>query len=268
MSKTVLFLHGLGGSGADWNTVIPIFENKGWRCEAPTLFQHLRTRKNPPKSLDNVSILDWIKAASDYADQIFEEEGEMPAIVGHCIGGFIAQKLVELGQAKSAIFLSPLNFDQDKKQNSALPIASLLLRQSSQSARDKSKLCDVGLTLSVLNKVPAQDRRAILANMRYESTRLLNEVSRPSSELLEMIANLTKSDTPTLFIGCGKDRIVTSDMSHKASIAWTIRNQDTTFKNYDDIGHWPFAELNAKRMFSYIEDWSNKAVEHVQYKTA
>ncbi len=255
MGKTVLFLHGLGGSGDDWNSIIPIFETHGWRCEAPTLFQHLRTQQNPPETLNELSILDWIKSASDYADQLLEEEGEKPVIIGHCLGGFVAKKLVEFGQAKSAAFISPLCLREDKHATSALPLASLLLRQSSQKTRNASKLCNVGLSLSFLNRAPKHARKEIMANMRYESSRLLEEISQPDPSLMDAVS----TDTPSLFIGCGKDRIVSSSSTYKTSENWALINSDTTFKNYEDIGHWPFAENGADRMFSYVENWLRTA---------
>ena len=264
MGKSVLFLHGLGGSGEDWDTVFPIFENQGWRCETPTLFQHLRTRQNPPAALNELSLMDWVKSASDYADQLLEEEGEKPVIVGHCLGGFIAQKLVELDQAKSAVFISPLNLAKDKQSTSALPLASLFLRQSTQKVRSTSKVCNVGLALSFLNRTPKHVRKDILANMRYESSRLLEEISRPDPSLVDAVA----TETPSLFIGCGKDRIVSSSSTYKTSENWTQVNIDTTFKNYEDIGHWPFAENGADRMFSYVESWLRTASSQQKSRAA
>lgn len=268
MGKSVLFLHGLGGSGDDWNSMIPVFEKRGWRCEAPTLFQHLRTRKNPPEALNSLSLIDWIKAASDYADQLLEEEDEKPVIVGHCLGGFLAQKLAEFGQAKSVAFISPLVLNQEERKNSTLPIASLLLRQSSERVRQKSKLCDVGLTLSFLNKTAPDKRKNIIANMRYESTRLLNDISAPDLELYRSDTGYREEMIPSLFIGCGKDRIVSSAVTHTASDAWSKSNADTTFKNYENLGHWPFQEDAAEPMITYLESWLNTALMQIQDRAA
>ncbi|MFC7292146.1 alpha/beta hydrolase [Hirschia litorea] len=268
MGKSILFLHGLGGSGDDWDQVIPLFEACGWRCEAPTLFQHLRTRQTPPEALDNLGFNDWIKASAAYAEHLTNEEGEKPLVIGHCIGGLVAQKLVEYGDVSGGVFISPTpdaaSHITGRKLSKSLNFSAFLLTMRANN----SPLRSVGLGWGMLNNVASHERAAIIENMRYESSRLSSELANPLS-IPGQTSRVTTQEVnvPTMTITCGKDRAISKSTVQLTAANWTKAKTVGLSLTFPNIGHWPFKEVGSETMFSSVLEWAN-TVECIKTRPA
>ncbi|MEL6211937.1 MAG: alpha/beta hydrolase, partial [Pseudomonadota bacterium] len=114
MSRQVLMVHGVGCGGEVWDRMRPVFEGAGFKCTAPTLFPELRTVERPDEAgaakLGALTLEDYVEAMSETAQALAEAGGEgapRPAIIGHSMGGLIAQKLAERGDVSAAVFLTP-----------------------------------------------------------------------------------------------------------------------------------------------------------------
>ena len=107
MSKTLLMIHGVGCGGEVWDRMKRDFTMAGWTCETPTLFPDLRTHDDPPAGLADLTLQNYADAAAEMASKLTERDGEKPVIIGHSMGGMIAQRLAEAGQVRGAIFLTP-----------------------------------------------------------------------------------------------------------------------------------------------------------------
>lgn len=78
------------------------FEAAGFRVHAPALRHHDRGRE-PPAALGRVSLLDYAK---DLEAQIAGMD-EAPVILGHSMGGLLAQMLAARGRARACVLLAP-----------------------------------------------------------------------------------------------------------------------------------------------------------------
>ncbi|MEM8617888.1 MAG: alpha/beta fold hydrolase, partial [Pseudomonadota bacterium] len=107
MAKTLLMIHGVGCGGSVWDRMRGDFEAASWACHAPTLFPDQRTRTEPPPSLADLTFDDYVEAMAEKARDLTRSGGAMPVVIGHSMGGLIAQKLAEAGLVSAAIFLTP-----------------------------------------------------------------------------------------------------------------------------------------------------------------
>jgi len=104
MNQTIIMIHGMWGGGWYWENYKNYFEAKGYKCITPTLrFHDVNPKSDPPKALGTVSILDY---ASDLEEIIKGIDGK-PIIIGHSMGGLIAQILASRGLASAAVLISP-----------------------------------------------------------------------------------------------------------------------------------------------------------------
>jgi non-heme chloroperoxidase len=99
--KSLFLIHGMCVTSDFWQNSHNFFEQRGYLTRAPTLLHHKKYLY--PEELKDTHIMDYVQQC------VKEIKGmeEKPVIIGHCMGGIIAQKLAELGLAKKLILLAP-----------------------------------------------------------------------------------------------------------------------------------------------------------------
>ena len=106
MAKTVLFIHGMFMNVLCWEKWIPRFKAGGYKVVAPSWKFHegepatLRAQ-HPNPALGKLTLEDVVNQCADIA-RGFEEK---PIIIGHSMGGLVAQILLnrDLGAGGAAI---------------------------------------------------------------------------------------------------------------------------------------------------------------------
>ena len=104
MSRTVVMIHGMFSRAWVWERYRPLFEERGWRCVTPVLRHHdHEPDEPPPEALGTTSILDYVE---DLAGVVAGLD-EPPVVVGHSMGGLLAQMVAARGLAAAAVLLTP-----------------------------------------------------------------------------------------------------------------------------------------------------------------
>ena len=104
MSRTVVMIHGMFSRPWVWEHYVPRFEARGWRCLTPVLRHHDHEPSEPaPEALGATSVLDY----ADDLEAAIRELPEAPVVVGHSMGGLLAQMLAARGVASAAVLLTP-----------------------------------------------------------------------------------------------------------------------------------------------------------------
>ncbi len=104
MTDTIFMIHGMWGGGWYWDKFQGYFEERGYRCIAPYLRHHNIKPDDPvPSGLGKTSLTDF---ARDLEEEIRTLD-DKPIIMGHSMGGLIAQILASRGLAKEAVLLTP-----------------------------------------------------------------------------------------------------------------------------------------------------------------
>jgi Predicted hydrolases or acyltransferases (alpha/beta hydrolase superfamily) len=99
--KSLFLIHGMWATSDCWQNYRNFSEQRGYLTRAPTLLHH---KEYPyPKELKDTHITDYVEQC---VKEIKDMEGK-PVIIGHSMGGLIAQKLAELGLAKKLILIAP-----------------------------------------------------------------------------------------------------------------------------------------------------------------
>ena len=104
MSGTIFLIHGMWGGPWYWENYKRVFDQKGYRCIAATLpFHDMAPNDVPDPRLGTCSLLDYAAAM----EQEIRRIDLKPIIVGHSMGGLLAQILASRGLAKALVLLSP-----------------------------------------------------------------------------------------------------------------------------------------------------------------
>lgn len=96
----VLFLHGISVDASVWAEWLPFFASRGFPAYALSLRGHGESDRVP--DLGSVSMNDYIDDALSAARFIGR-----PAVVGHSMGGLLAQCLAARGAVRSATLVTP-----------------------------------------------------------------------------------------------------------------------------------------------------------------
>ncbi|MFN7178616.1 alpha/beta fold hydrolase [Hyphomonas sp.] len=245
---TLLMIHGIGCDASAWDRMKPIFEAGGWTCEAITLFADRRVRENPPASLPELGLAEYIEAAAAEARHLAARDGAKPAVIGHSMGGLIAQVLAERGEVSKAVFLTPA---QTKDCSAVgLPVVWTFLNVLLQQDRKKSyKVWKSGFRWGVLNRVPKELHDEIYAGALYDSGKVYGDISDG------ITVEEAKVMIPTLTIAAGYDRATLPQGVRKVAAKYARSPVKGDFIEYPDHGHWIIDEPGTDRVAADILGW-------------
>lgn len=257
---TVLFIHGMWGGGRQWRGWQDLFEARGYATMAPTLRHHdVDPKGQAPAALGAVSLLDYV---ADLEAEIATLP-EKPIILGHSMGGLIAQILVARGRAKAGIFVNPA-------PPSGLP-AMVELMMPSALAVLMSKSLGPALTsrpyrlsfgqaaYSCLNNMPPARQREEYDKWVWESGRVLFEIvywAINRSHASRVDPGLVS--VPTHTIACARDRITPKPVIDRIAARYRPRGGD--YRVYDNHAHFIISEDGWEAVAEDCAAWIETAV--------
>jgi non-heme chloroperoxidase len=97
-----VMIHGAFCGGWVFERWRATFEGKAYAVDAPDLRYHDGTSK-PPEELGKTSMLDYLSDLDEFLDHL----GEAPVLIGHSMGGLLAQMLAARRQVRALVLLAP-----------------------------------------------------------------------------------------------------------------------------------------------------------------
>jgi pimeloyl-ACP methyl ester carboxylesterase len=250
----VLFIHGAfvtHHSNAGW---MAEFAKRGWGGVSPSRRGRLGVG---PERAEGLTIADYV----DDTLKVIAAMDAVPVVVGHSLGGLIAQKLAELGKCRAAILLAPAPAAMLTAQPVALPSYLPMLPRILTGAA----LIPPAGTCSriVLNRMPEEARPAIHGSLVHESGKVYREMIFGSFKV-----DAGKVKCPMLVMGAAEDRIVSPSLA-----AWTARRYGAELRMYDGHAHLLLAEPGWEKIASDAIGWleanlNSASVKRTENRTA
>jgi alpha-beta hydrolase superfamily lysophospholipase len=250
---TALLIHGIGCTGAVFDRVATGLTAAGWETRAPTLFAEYRVSDNPPGQLSSLSLNDYVTACAGWARAIIKETGTLPVVVGHSMGGLIAQKLAEYGLARAIVLITPAQPVDCQVVNwkVAFTFANILLQGKAEQAY---KVWRSGFSWGVLNKVPKDRHAAIYAGAVYDSGQVYSDIGKPQLDPHRICTVDEHAITcPVLTVGALEDRATVIEAVRKVAAKYARVGGD--YREYADAGHWIIDEPRTDTMLADIVGW-------------
>lgn len=245
---TLLMIHGVGCDATAWDRMKPLFEAAGWTCEAVTLFPDRRVKENPPASLPDLGINDYIEAMVAEARRLAARDNSKPAVIGHSMGGLIAQVLAERGEVSKAVFLTPAQ----PKDCAAigLPVLFTFLNVIlSQDRKKAHKVWKTGFRWGVMNCVPKERHDEIYASALFDSGKVYGDLTDG------VVIDESKVTIPTLTICAGKDRATLPVGVRKVAAKYARSPVPGDFLEFPDNAHWIVDEPGTDKVTADIVHW-------------
>jgi pimeloyl-ACP methyl ester carboxylesterase len=191
----LLFVHGFFGRAIAFVPMMEQLEREGHRCVAIDLRGHGDSPLDKP--LGKVSM-------QDYADDVEAVSRELgnPIIIGHSMGGILAQMVAERGVGRGIVLLSPAPPRGIPLMSIKLAIAQSRYMPAILSSRTVVP-GRADLRALVVNRIPKTEQEMILDMLVPDSGRAAREMS-----VLGVPIDRTRVKVPTLVIGGEDDRFI------------------------------------------------------------
>jgi non-heme chloroperoxidase len=246
----VVMIHGAFAGPWAWEGFAGKFRAAGYKVHIPALRHH--TGEKPPAGLGQTSLTDYAADLNKFLDQLESP----PILVGHSMGGLIAQMLAARRETRALILLAP-------SAPWGVPPSTLFEIASAQAM-----LLNVGFWDTVLkpdehiagrhalDRVPPDERDELMARFVPESGRAIFEVMhwgldmRRSGEV-----DARKLDCPLLVMVGGEDRINPPGTVERIA---ALYRELATYEKVPGMSHWllgePGWEKVAERAIAWLKE--------------
>lgn len=233
----VLFVHGIFADARVWTDWLPRFAEHGLPAYAVNL--RGRSDSKPVANIGAVSIEDFVDDAANVARMIGK-----PAIVGHSMGGLIAQRLAERDLVRAMVLITPapprgivlISAELIAKQLKYLPNV-LLSRALPPNAAD--------LRVVALNRASPELQERVLAQLTPDSGRAARELS-----ITGVPVNAARVTCPVLVIAAEDDHFVPSK-----TVARIARRYDAELRVLRGRGHMVVMEPGWEALADDVAAW-------------
>jgi pimeloyl-ACP methyl ester carboxylesterase len=250
MNQTIIMIHGMWGSGWYWENYKKYFEAKGYKCIVPTLRYHdINPKSVPLRELGTTSILDY---AADL-EKLIKEIGGQPIIIGHSMGGLIAQILASHGLASTAVLLCPASPSGIFALTPSVikSFWSVLFRWAFWKTPMRQTFKEA--VYSMLHLLPPKQQKQVYERFVYESGRAAFEIGfwlidgKGATQV-----NEKKVTCPMLVISGTEDRITPAAVVKKVHKKY---KNISTYKEFSNHAHWIIGEPKWEEIAEFINNW-------------
>ncbi|MGO9212349.1 MAG: alpha/beta hydrolase [Syntrophales bacterium] len=250
MADTIFMIHGMWGGSWYWENYRHVCEREGYRCVTTTLLYHdMDPRGVPDPRLGTTSLLDYAGALERHLKQLDTK----PILIGHSMGGLLAQILSARGLAKALVLLTPAS------PSGIMAITPSVIR-SFWSIQTKWGFWKKPMrqtlneaVYSMLHLLSAKEQKETYDRFVYESGRAAFEIgywlfdSKGASMVDE-----SRVTCPVLVVAGTQDRITPASV-----VRLIAKKYETisTYKEFENHAHWVVAEPGWQEVAEYVLSW-------------
>lgn len=248
----LLLIHGMWSRPRVWDGLRARLETAGHATHAPALPYHDTDPAAPPApELAAIGI-------GDYADFLVAEAQRLPApvIVGHSMGGMLAQLVAARVRPRALVLLSPgPTAAANRPSLSALRTIRPIVT-AAHWWRKPTRLDAGHARWGIFNEVPAEVAEREIAAMVWDSGRALFQMGLPwLDSARETRVDYSTLTMPALVVVGDRDRITPPVV---ARITARHRRGRVDFREIAGAGHWLFHEPVLDRVTAEIAQFLAK----------
>ncbi|MBA7659105.1 hypothetical protein ES703_67070 [subsurface metagenome] len=257
MTETILMIHGMWCGGWCWQKYKDFFEEKGYNCICPTLrFHDIDPKGLPDPRLGTTSLLDYVEDL----EEVIQELGVPPIIMGHSMGGLLAQILGSRGLAKVLILLAPAS------PHGIIALRPSVIRSFWSSLtkwgfwRKPMRQTFGEAVYSTMQLLTAEEQKRLYGRYVYESGRAASEIGfwfldpKGAAKVDE-----SKVACPVLVVAGTKDRITPALIGQKVADKYKTVS---TYQEFTNHAHWVILEPGWQEIVEYVYDWLSQVLNY------
>lgn len=245
----VVLLHGMWSNPETARPLRDFLEEAGHCVFSPALPGHDPSRPMRQKDVAELSLTDYVRSIEEYLDSM--EFSEPPVLVGHSMGGLLAQLLADRRDIAGVCLM---NSAAPRGINHLFPrpawfFRRTLLRPFFWRKSQQPTLAEVEADL--FGEIDRDRAKEVHATLGPESGRALFELvfwwidRGRTSEVGDL------SSVPMFIVSGGKDRVVHPGVAD----ALSVRYPHAEFQRFPETGHWIFHEPGEEEIYDAVEIW-------------
>ena len=249
MKQQLLFIHGMWSRASVWDDWIGFFKQAGFDCHCIELPAHHCA--NNDANVQNQTLENYVNAVRQRISGMHR-----PILVGHSLGGLIAQQAAQYQQVSGIVLV-----------NSAVPGQIFPIRPITlpgmvrifsqwQGWKKATRLSRWEANYLVFNRTDKTERAELYDQMVAESGRVLYQVAFGRGNIRQTNrVNPKLVKCPILSFAGTQDRIIPIAVNRKLA---GFYGPKLSHVEYPDAGHWLLGETNRQEICSQIQQWTQQ----------
>ena len=247
--RSLLMIHGMWGRPYVWENFNPYFARLGYTVEAPALRHHGLGTGAAPDELGRLSLLDY---AGDL-EAVIRKAGRKPVLIGHSMGGLIAEILASRGLARALILLAPA---VPPGIGAFRPATIRIFRKLVARRRFWERPQRLGpkeAVYGLFHRLAPEERDRQVAAMASDSGRVLFEIALPMFDRRRAAeVEIERIDCPVLIITGAGDRIIPVTGPRRLAARYGVRAR---YVERPDHAHWLMGEPGWQEIAGICAAW-------------
>jgi pimeloyl-ACP methyl ester carboxylesterase len=249
MNPPVVLIHGMWSTGTTLEPIRKAFESRGFSCHSPTLPFH--DNGGNAAQVGKLSHTDYVNFLETYVKNL--NLPEPPILIGHSMGGLLAQLLAVRIPTRALILFAPAAA-AGINGFALSSIRSLAHALFSWKFWDKAQIHPTleSAQYALFNNLPLERQQELFKLLVPESGRVLFEAGLGAKgEGKPTWVDFEKITSPILIQHGTDDRIVIVQGSRQV----VGKYKNATLKEYEGSGHWLFEEEVNQKIFEDARGW-------------
>lgn len=249
MAYPVVLIHGMSCTGANWRRFASLMTPRGYECLAPSLPAH-DASPDQPLRVGRQSLRDYLA----FLEQMVatREDRRPPIIIGHSMGGLLAQQLAARVQPLALVLLTPAAPYGITSLSLTNTGAFLSWMSNGAFWRKAYKPGFARAQRYAFRGLPADRHRALYEGTVHESGRAIFEIGLwPLDFSHASVVDAKRIHCPVFIVSGGKDWITPASVVRKVARLYPHATQ----RHYPARGHWVIDDEDTDEMVHSICGW-------------
>lgn len=250
MKPQIVFIHGMFMTPKCWGQWIEFFEKLGFECAAPAWPLHegepADLRRNIPAGLGKLGL----DELHQHYRAIVAAYPEPPVVIGHSMGGLLAQKLLADGLLRAAVGICSvapnrmLAFDWGFMRNSAA-ITNPFAGDEPYEMTAEAFHQNFANTMSEAASFSAWQEYAV-----HESRQVLRDIMGHEGQI-----DLKQPHHPLLLVGAKDDAIIPNSLVRRNAHAYEDERSHHEYREFTGRGHFICGEPGWEEVAVSVSNW-------------
>lgn len=258
----LMLIHGMWSRPHVWKNFKHFFEERGYRVLTPTLRHHdIEPGETPDPALATTSLLDY---CDDLAAEIAGLD-EKPFLIGHSMGGTLAQMLAARGLARGATLLATAHCAPIFTVNPM--VLGIFVREMMLTPFWRETLLPSyrSLRYGMLNGLSERDARNLYATLIPESGRSFFEIALwYLDDKRAALVDARHVTCPLLMLTGTDDRLTPISVAQRTAEYFGSKAR---FETLDGHAHWLPAEVGWEQIAERTARFFEVEAQHMQIET-